>query len=77
MNEVKLYLLKLINEINNSEAVAIPSLDMRIMRKYPEVIYSKKLKEYLLDLKNYEYIEFMDEMTVAITSKGIQHLKST
>lgn len=76
MNDIKLYLLKLINQINNSEEVSLRSLDTRIMRKYPEIIYNKQLKEYLMDLRKDDYIRFIDDMTVVITDKGIQQLNN-
>lgn len=72
---MKKYILKLINDINKGNSVSVPSIDMRVMRKYPSVIYEDNLKNYLLALEQEGYIEFLDEMTLKITDKGIMFLK--
>ncbi len=36
--EEKIYLLQLIRDVNKGEEVSIPSIDRRIIRKYPEII---------------------------------------
>ncbi|GJQ05429.1 hypothetical protein [Capnocytophaga canimorsus] len=75
MLEEKKYILKLINNINKGNSVSVPSIDMRVMRKYPSVIYEDNLKIYLLELEEEGYIELLDEITLKITQKGIIFLK--
>lgn len=75
MIEEKKYILKLINDINKGNSVSVPSIDMRVMRKYPNVIYQDNLKIYLLELEEEGYLEFLDEMTLKITYKGVVFLK--
>ncbi|MDO4729076.1 MAG: hypothetical protein Q4B43_08755 [Bacteroidota bacterium] len=75
MLEEKKYILKLINNINKGNSVSVPNIDMRVMRKYPNVIYEDNLKIYLLELEEEGYIELLDEITLKITQKGIIFLK--
>ena len=72
--EEKIYLLQLIRDVNKGEEVSIPSIDRRIIRKYPEIIYQGKLKTYLLDLEEEGYLVFVDAITLQLTQKGKDYL---
>lgn len=74
MNELKLYLLKIINSINNSEPVSIPGIDMRVTRKFTDVISKGLLKTNLIDLTQDGYINWVDDVTVQITDDGKSNL---
>ncbi len=73
--EEKIYLLQLIRDVNKGEEVSIPSIDRRIIRKYPEIIYQGKLKMYLSDLEEEGYLVFVDAITLRLTQKGETFLK--
>jgi len=72
--EEKIYLLQLIRDVNKGEEVSIPSIDRRIIRKYPEIIYQGKLKTYLSDLEEEGYLVFVDAITLRLTQKGKDYL---
>ena len=72
--EEKIYLLQLIRDVNKGEEVSIPSVDRRIIRKYPEIIYQGKLKMYLSDLEEEGYLAFVDAITLQLTQKGKDYL---
>ena len=72
--EEKIYLLQLIRDVNKGEEVSIPSVDRRIIRKYPEIIYQSKLKMYLSDLEEEGYLAFVDAITLQLTQKGKDYL---
>lgn len=74
MTEIKLYILSIIGKANDGKPVSIPIIDMRLMQKYPEVIYESRLMSILTELSDENYIEFGDKLSVKITEKGKYYL---
>jgi Mn-dependent DtxR family transcriptional regulator len=70
MTELKQYLLKIISNVNTGEPVSIPSIDMRVMRKFPDVIFQGQLKSTLIELSEIGYIKWIDDLSVQITETG-------
>lgn len=70
MLEEKIYILQLVKELNKGREVSVPSIDRRLIRKFPEIIYQDKLKTYLSDLKEEGYLIFVDAISLQLTPKG-------
>lgn len=68
-----LIIIKNIIKINIDRIIEIPSIDRRMILKYPEIIYNNELQNLLLELVNEEYLEWVNEnnLSVRITQKGL------
>lgn len=67
--------LKIINQISCSSAVNLRSIDMRVMIKYPEIIYNKELLPIINSLIDKSYLKWVKEnSSVIITKEGIECL---
>lgn len=68
-------ILKIINQISCSSAVNLSSIDMRVMIKYPEIIYNKELLSIINSLIDKSYLEWVKEnSSVRITKEGTEYL---
>lgn len=70
-------ILKIINSISKDSAVSLRSIDMRIMKNYPELVLNKELLTRLEFLCENNYCSWNEKYkSVLITKLGIELLSS-